>query len=333
MAERASKWFEERSPVWTALSSDLRKIDGRARVAPQEALAAVRVYPEIARDLAIARRFSPGGALTRHLEQIYLQAHRLVFRKPIRLREELIDLFLREAAGIVRSLRGHILWVTLLFILSAGAGYWLVATYPELAALFASEEMIDTVASGQLWTDSLMNVVPSAVLSVGIFTNNIVVALVTFCLGALYGLGTLYIIGLNGLLLGSVFAMTAQYGQAGRLFQFVAAHGFVELSVICIAGAAGASLGEALARPGGRTRSEAFRDATARGARLLVVCAALLVGAGLIEGYISPNPAFALPVRLMIGLGYWVFMLALLTGRFDLRGRPDSRPTGAHENR
>jgi len=40
----------------------------------------------------------------------------------------------------------------------------------------------------------------------------------------------------------------------------------------------------------------------------------LLVGSGVIEGYVSPNPAFPLWTRILIGATYWLFMLALLNG-------------------
>lgn len=297
----------------------------RGKSAPSElVLATIRSYPEIARDLAIARRQAPGGRLTRFLERTYLDLHRAIFRQPHRLGEDAATLFLDEAAAIASQLRGHIAWVTAWFVLSTGAGYWLVATYPELAAIFASEEMIDRVSRGELWTDGLLNVAPSSVLSIDIFTNNIAVTLTTLCLGIFYGLGTIYIIGLNGMMLGAVFALTAQHGIAGRLFNFVCAHGFVELSVICLAGAAGVSLGEALARPGQMTRIAAFREATSRGTRLMLVGAVFLVGAGLIEGYVSPNPAFPLAARLAIGLAYWILFLVVMTGRL--------RPSGARSS-
>ena len=121
---------------------------------------------------------------------------------------------------------------------------------------------------GELWTDGLLNVTPSAVLSVSILTNNIVVSLFAFCSGVIFGLGTFYLIGMNGLSLGAIFAFTGQHGLAGRLFDFVVAHGCVELSCICIAGAAGAYIGEALIRPGEHTRSEAFRLAAGEGIRV-----------------------------------------------------------------
>src|SRR5690606_1022034 len=124
---------------------------------------------------------------------------------------------------------------------------------------------------------------------------------------------------------GAVFSYTAQHGLAIRLFEFVAAHGFVELSVIMIAGACGVSLGEALARPGHLTRSEAFRRATGRAIPLLVVCCAFLVGAGLIEGYVSPNPAYPLWARLAIGLAYLGLLIVVLSGALDRLVRRESR--------
>ena len=89
---------------------------------------------------------------------------------------------------------------------SGCGGYALVHRYPELIALFASPDLIASVESGKLWTQGLLNVVPSSVLSVQILANNIVVSLFAYCLGFLFGLGTLYILGLNGLMLGAVFA-------------------------------------------------------------------------------------------------------------------------------
>jgi uncharacterized membrane protein SpoIIM required for sporulation len=159
------------------------------------------------------------------------------------------------------------------------------------------------------------------VLSLQILTNNIVVSLFAYCAGFVFGLGTLYILGLNGLMLGAVFAFTGQHGLEGALFRFIVAHGCVELSVMCLSGAAGAAVGEALIRPSQGSRSESFRIAALRSGKLLIACAALLVGSGLIEGYISPRPHFPLWARLTIGIGYWIVMIALLQGWFFRHAR------------
>jgi uncharacterized membrane protein SpoIIM required for sporulation len=224
-------------------------------------------------------------------------------------------MFRSEIPAIVRSLRQPLLWVSLLFTLSVAAGWLLIRTYPKLIGLFASEKMIEQVQSGHLWTEDILNITPSSILSVRIFSNNIVVSALAFCAGIFYGLGTFYLIALNGLLLGSAFAFTRQYGLDGELLNFILAHGLVELSIICLAGAAGTALGESLIRPSGASRRESFQQCTARSGKLLVLCALLLVGCGLIEGFISPDPGFPFISRLIIGVCYWFVMWAALTGR------------------
>jgi len=85
--------------------------------------------------------------------------------------------------------------------------------------------------------------------------------------------------------------------------------------VVCLAGAAGILLGEALIRPGQRPRAEAFRHAVGQAGKLLAVAIPFLVGAGLIEGYISPDPAYPLPFKLALGLAYGALFWWVLAGR------------------
>ncbi len=203
--------------------------------------------------------------------------------------------------------------------------------------MFASPQLIATVERGELWTDGLLNVTPSAVLSVYILTNNIVVSFFAFCSGIVFGLGTFYLIGTNGMSLGAIFAFTGQHGLAGRLFDFVVAHGCVELSCICIAGAAGAYVGEALIRPGELHAQRGVPRGRGEGMRVLVVVTLLLFICGFIEGYVSPDPEVPRWARVTIGVGYWLFMISLLRGYVFGRsrgghsrsGRPRLRCAGA----
>jgi len=272
-------------------------------------------YRLLAHDLARARALMPGSRAREYLESAYAHTHATLHHGAWRAGSALRQLFLVATPSAVRWLAPYLLWSTLIFVLAAGAGFTLVQRYPELIALFASPDTIASVERGQLWTEGLLNVVPSSVLSVQILTNNIVVSLFAYCLGFLFGLGTLYILGLNGLMLGAMFAFVGQHGLAGALFRFVVAHGCVELSVMCLSGAAGAAIGEALVRPGAAGRLESFRTAARRAVPVLVSCAVLLVGAGFIEGFISPAPRFSLAPRVAVGLGYWCLMVAFLTGR------------------
>lgn len=318
----------QRSDLWKAAAARGRRLAGKKT---DDAVDAVRMaddYRMLAHDVAKARRLLPDTRTREYLEAAYSQAHTTLHRAAWHPGHALLRLFRDEIPAVVRWLTPHIIWATALFILTVFAGYWMVHVYPDLIALFASPELIATVERGQLWTEGLLNVVPSSVLSLQILTNNIVVSLFAYCAGFLFGLGTLYILGLNGLMLGAVFAFTSLHGLGNALFGFVVAHGCVEISVMCLSGAAGAAVGEALIRPGAATRAESFRIAALSSGKLIIACVVLLIGSGLIEGYVSPDPDFALWTRIVIGVAYWLLMVAILKGWLFRRGRASpSRPS------
>ncbi len=310
-----SHWLQGRVPQWRRIEQLVARQRGRRDETCDEVLEMAQGYRSLARDVSLARQTMPASPITRYLEEMLAACYDLFSRTPHSLGQQLVSLYRDEVPAVVRELRRPIAISATIFIVSAMLGWLLVRAYPEMVALFASEQMIETVQRGQLWTDDLLNVTPSSVLAWGIMTNNIAVTLFAFVFGSIYGLGTLYLLSLNGMMLGGVFAFTARYDLDGRLFAFIIGHGVVELSIIVLAGAAGIKLGEALIRPGQRTRVAAFQYAVSRASKLIAVGVPLLVGAGLIEGYISPNPNIPLNVRVTVGLTYGVFMLLVLSGR------------------
>jgi uncharacterized membrane protein SpoIIM required for sporulation len=304
----------QRSGAWRAALERAKRLARRKSDDVADVTQLVDDYRVLAHDLARARRFMPNSRAREFLEGAYAQAHATLHRSASHPGYALWSLFRDQIPAAVNWLRPHIIWVTLLFVLSILAGGWLVHTYPDLIALFTSPDLIATVERGELWTDGLLNVVPSSVLSLQILTNNVVVSLFAYCAGFLFGLGTFYMVGLNGMMLGAVFAFVRQYGLDDELFRFIVAHGCVELSVMCLSGAAGAAVGEALIRPTTPSRAQSFQIAAFRSGKVMIACVLLLIGAGFIEGYVSPDPEFPLWTRVVIGVGYWLFMIALLRG-------------------
>jgi uncharacterized membrane protein SpoIIM required for sporulation len=322
------EWLNSRAAAWRKAAQLVPALRNSRRATLQEALGAVESYSALARDLATARQLAPRSRTTAGLESLYAQLHALISRKPPFNRASLVSLLREHLPSAVHALRGRIAAIAGLMAASAVAGWCLIEAYPELIGLFASNSMIEQVEQGHLWTEGIINIMPSSVLSVSILANNIVVSVFAFCSGILFGLGTFYLIALNGLLLGSTFAFVHQHGLAAALFKFIVAHGPVELSVICLAGAAGTAIGESLIRPEHGSRRDSFQACTTRVAPVLLAGAALLVGCGFIEGFISPDPRFGLPLRIAIGAAYWLLMFLLLTGR--LFRRPAAATHEAH---
>ena len=153
-------WATSRIAAWSDLGPILDGLERKRDHTVTDTLRAIELYRALGRDLSIVRRTLPASRMTRALAQSYARLHAVIYRKPHNWRQRLRSLFQDEIPQVVRELRGQIQLVGLLFALSAGAGWWLVGTYPELIGLFASEEMINGVEGGRLWTEGILNVVP-----------------------------------------------------------------------------------------------------------------------------------------------------------------------------
>ncbi|HCU34736.1 MAG TPA: hypothetical protein DGT21_04595 [Armatimonadetes bacterium] len=166
-----------------------------------------------------------------------------------------------------------------------------------------------------------------------LMTHNIKVALTCFALGPTFGLGTLYMLTVNSLMIGSFLGLGALNGKLLVMGAVVVPHGVIELSAILLASAAGLRFGYALINPGDLRRGDALMIAGHQSVRLAVGTIPVFVLAGLIEGLISPMEAGPLAsniARYAIGILAGLALYAwLLWGDVILRHR---YPEAAHSD-
>lgn len=299
-------------PRWQAFLAATSQFAGRK---PQ-GLSAARQF--IADYRALEHRIAglPPGPNRTALESLYLRAGEQLMRPAVRASADFKRWFFETVPMAFWQLKREILIAILLFLGFAAIGATGVYYSEELAGLFMDRRQMDQVRAGKVWTDSIFGIAPASVLSFQITLNNILVSLFAFVVGALYGLGTIYILGVNGLMLGALFAFTYTHGVGDRLLNFIPAHGMVELFVICMAAGCGLHVGDALVNPGQTPRAEAFRRAVNNAVPALLFGCLGLVVCGLIEGYISPNPNVSFTLRVGIGLAWFVLFFGMLSGWF-----------------
>jgi len=146
--------------------------------------------------------------------------------------------------------------------------------------------------------------------------TTILIATVAYVGGILFTLPTIMILVSNGVQLGALFGLVAANGLGPGLFDFVIAHGVLELSIVVAAGASGLRMGWALVQPGPYSRGDALRQAANSAVVLLIGLGPLLVASGLIEGNLSPSDApfpLKLAVGLLTGVLFWGYLM--LAGR------------------
>lgn len=141
--------------------------------------------------------------------------------------------------------------------------------------------------------------------------HNISIGFRTFAGGMFLGLGSIFLLFYNGLLLGGVAGHLSHAPFGAVFWPFVAGHGAFELTAIVISGAAGLVLGHALIRPGSFSRKTALRLAAPGALQLVMGAALMLVIAAFVEAFWSPS-SFSAQIRFGVAAANWILVTAYL---------------------
>jgi uncharacterized membrane protein SpoIIM required for sporulation len=243
-------------------------------------------------------------------------------------RHQIRRFFSHDFPRTFRELGPFILAAACFFIIPALLAGSIILADPQAAGWLLPPELqslLPGLEDKTLWTDIPVSERPYA--STFIMQNNIQVSVIAFGGGILAGIPTAWILLFNGLILGGLSGLTANYGLAFGLWTFVIGHGVIELSVIFMAGGAGLSLGWAILRPGLLSRRDALMLAARKTVILIMGGVLLLIVAGLIEGFISPAEGLPWPVKWLVGIGSGIALYGYLlrAGRDD-PGSSEPRP-------
>ena len=268
------------------------------------------LYRQTAADLSTAREDPASASLARYLNDLLGRAHNLVYSGTARSRPAgAVRFYAHEFPRVFQQTVSYTLTALALFGAGAAAAMALAAADPGFERFVLSGRMMDTIERREMWTHSIVAVKPYA--SSAIMTNNIAVALAACATGMFAGLGPVYMMLFNGLLIGVIGTACARAGMSGQLWSFVAPHGSLELPAIFIAGGAGLILGRGILFPGALPRRDAIAEAGATSIRLLLGVLPMLVIAGVIEGFVSPT-AVPPAVKFVIGAALSVLLVLYL---------------------
>ena len=159
-------------------------------------------------------------------------------------------------------------------------------------------------------------------VATSIFLNNIRVSFMVFALGITLGIGSALMLMFNGALLGLVAGLAVKAGHGDVAFSLIYGHGFLELTVIVVASAAGMRIGWAIVDPGYRPRSLALREEALNGVEIVAGTIPFFVLAGLVEGFFTPagfGPLWAGVVGTFFGVSYWTLLLWRGSGSAPVR--------------
>jgi uncharacterized membrane protein SpoIIM required for sporulation len=286
----SNRWLEKRKPYWTRLEELVsRSRGGLSALSHQELQELGLLYRQTASDLAAVREDATSRQLAAYLNQLLGRSHNLIYLGNRPKVSGIVRFYWETYPRVFRETFPLTLLALGIFVAAAIAGWILTVHDAGFAHRLLGPQMIETIEHRQMWTHSVVAVKPLAASA--IMTNNLTVAFAAFAYGITAGLGTIWMMVLNGLLLGVIGAATWRAGMALQLWSFVAPHGVLELPAIFIAGGAGLEIARGLLFPGLLPRRESLAQAGGRAAQLLLGTLPMLIVAGLIEGFFSPTDA------------------------------------------
>src|ERR1700722_669321 len=312
-------WIEKRKSYWERLEH-LVKVGGGglSKLNHQELQELGLLYRQTASDLSVILEDVSNPQLAAYLNQLLGRSHNLIYMGQRPKTKGMVSFYLETYPRIFRETLPQTLVVIAIFVLALVAGWAVTWHDPGFAHRLLGPQMMDDIDRREMWTQSVVTIQPLAASS--ITTNNLTVAFTTFALG-ITAVGTIWMIVLNGLLLGVVGAATWRAGMALSLWSFVAPHGVLELPAIFIAGGAGLEIARGLLFPGLLSRRDSLARAGGRASRLVLGTLPLLLVAGTIEAFFSPTNA---PVAMKFALGAVLFA-ALMTYLFGNRRRANAK--------
>jgi uncharacterized membrane protein SpoIIM required for sporulation len=245
------------------------------------------LYRQAVSDLAYARMRYSGHPVVKELEQLVGNAHSILYQAERGRSRNWTDFWLKTWPLRMREAVRPILVATGIFWASAVLGFFLTAQNPVLESFFISPPMRASINAKRLWTNSLTSIAPAAGSQIA--ANNINVSLMTWGLGLTFGIGTVWLLVLNGIMLGAIAAACMRAGMLLQLSEFVIAHGSLELPAIWISAGAGLMMAEAMLCPGRYSRGVELRQKGRSSVQIMVGVVPILLVAAAIEAFVSPS--------------------------------------------
>jgi uncharacterized membrane protein SpoIIM required for sporulation len=302
----STRWLEKRKPYWSKLEALLNQSahSGLKSLSRSELQELSLLYRQTAADLAAIREDRGSVHFARYVNQLLVRAHNTIYSGRRANPKAIFSFFWTTYPATFRRNLTHCLLSVLIFLVAGFAGAVLTYQNPDFRVKILGPQMVETIDRHQMWTHSIVGIKPLA--SSAIMTNNMSVAFTTFAFGITAGLGTIYMMAFNGLLIGVIGMACRLSGMSLQLWSFVAPHGVLELPAIFIAGGAGLRVAQGLLFPGVLPRRESLARAGLEAVQLVLGTIPILMIAGLIEAFVSPT---GLPIGLKFSMAGALFVL------------------------
>ncbi|AFU70091.1 hypothetical protein P700755_003464 [Psychroflexus torquis ATCC 700755] len=248
-----------------------------------------QLYVELNEDLNYAQTFYANSETLAYLNELSVGAHQKIYKTKKESKNKIFQFYFKEFPLFFHKHRSMLLLAFILFASFTAIGAYSASSDDAFVRLILGDAYVNSTI------DNIQNGDPMAVykksnetdMFLGITINNIKVALYAFIAGIFAGLGTVYIILQNAIMLGSFQYFFYDQGLLWESARTIWIHGTIEISVIIVAACAGLVMGKSLLFPKTYTRLQSFIQGVKAGLKIVISTIPFFIIAGFLEGFVT----------------------------------------------
>jgi uncharacterized membrane protein SpoIIM required for sporulation len=247
------------------------------------------LYIQIMNDLSFAQTNYPKSKIVNYLNQLATQIYIDIYKMKKAEKNQFIQFFKIDVPLIVYQYRKYIYGTFILFAIFLLMGIFSAKYDNQFARLVLGDGYINTTLENIKQGD------PIAIYKsgsnwgsfIGITMNNLMVGLKSYLNGLFLGLGSVYSLFSNTIMLGTFQYFFYEKGVLLDSVRGIWIHGSMEIFGMVIEAACGIILGCSILFPASYSRLDSFKKGFQKSVKIFISTLPFTVAAGFLEGYIT----------------------------------------------
>ena len=276
------------------------------------------LYINLVNDLSFAQTYYPKSNTTVYLNHLSSQIFQKIYKTKRVEENRLIYFFKTEVPLIVYENRRYLIYSFLFFIFFMLIGVLSAVYDKDFANLILSEGYVNMTIEN-IKNGNAVGVYQDGSTwgsTIGITFNNIIVGAKLYIYGIFGGLGTLYLLMQNSVMVGTFQYFFYEHGALGDSARGIWLHGAFEIFSMVVEGMCGLILGTSILFPKTLSRFNSFKNGFKNSFKIFLSTVPFTICAGIIEGYVTRH-ALNMPLSLnlfiifgclgIIGFYYFIY--------------------------
>ena len=263
--------------------------------------------------LASSRLYSP--VLLQRLNRLVTRGHQSLYSSHTNFWHHVKHFFARGFPELIHKEWRLVAWASALFYVPFFAMIIAIQVQPDLVYSLMEGDKVRQLES-MYDPDSLLHKIgrerdaDSDLKMFGFYIrNNTGIGFKNFAGGMLFGIGTLFYLIFNGLMIGAAAGHLTELGFLDTFWGFVLGHGSFELTAIVLSGVAGLKLSMALIKPGRKSRVRALIDNGKIGVQIMYGAATMFIIAAFIEAFWS-STVMPVMIKYIVAALLWSLVIS-----------------------